>query len=151
MFVLHPAEAAKDMDAALEFVNTLVTKAGGIMLDCRKWDDRRLAYEIRHQKRGIYVLAHFEGNGPLPNEIYRLAGMSEMVLRALITRDQDGVPKDEEAPEEPSPEPTPVIVDQPAGPAPVAPAVAPVVAPAVVPAVASAGAPEEKSGESAEG
>jgi len=93
MFVLHPAQAAKDVDKAMETLQEIVTRSGGEVLDCRKWDDRRLAYEIIHQKRGIYVLVHFNGTGPVSNEIYRRCSMSELVLRALILLDEDGVPE----------------------------------------------------------
>jgi len=97
MFILHPGEAAKDMDAALQAVTDLVTKAGGKVLDCRKWDDRRLAYEIKGQKRGIYILVHFESQGAVPNELQRLAGMSELVLRVQTVIDADGAPPSEKA------------------------------------------------------
>ena len=98
MFILHPGEATRDMDAAMETVSGLVTKAGGNVLDSRKWDDRRLAYEIMGQKRGIYVLVHFESQGSVPGELQRLAGMSELVLRMQTVIDADGVPQSQETP-----------------------------------------------------
>lgn len=95
MFILHPAEVAKDYDKAVEAVKEFVTRAGGKILDCRKWDDRRLCYDIKHQKRGIYMLVHFEGTGPIANEINRRSQMSELVLRSMIVVDQDGIPQEE--------------------------------------------------------
>jgi len=30
----------------------------------RKWDERRLAYEIKKQKRGLYILCYFKAPTP---------------------------------------------------------------------------------------
>ena len=115
MFILHPAEVAKDYDKAVEAVKDFVTRANGKVLDCRKWDDRRLCYDIKHQKRGIYMLVHFEGTGPIANEINRRSQMSELVLRSMIVVDQDGIPQEapgKEPPkslEGPAPEEAPVV------------------------------------------
>jgi len=99
MFVLHPGEAAKDMDAAVQAASDMITKAGGNVLKIDKWDDRRLTYEIKRQKRGIYVLAYFESEGAVPNELQRLAGMADLVLRVQTVVSATGLPKEPE-PEE---------------------------------------------------
>ena len=54
------------------------------VLVLRKWDERKLAYPIRGQKRGVYVLAIFKARGTQIANIERDCNLSEQVTRCLI-------------------------------------------------------------------
>ena len=41
-------------------VNTLVEKAGGTVERTNVWGKRKLAYEVKHQKEGSYILQDFQ-------------------------------------------------------------------------------------------
>jgi small subunit ribosomal protein S6 len=85
MFVLSQAQAA-DFTAAVAHVRQLMEKHGGTIIALRKWDERRLAYEIKKQKRGIYLLAYFTAPADRMAEIERACNLSEGIIRVLITR-----------------------------------------------------------------
>ena len=51
MFLYGPS-AATDLDGAVKNVRGIVEKHGGEILVLKKWDERKLAYEINKQKRG---------------------------------------------------------------------------------------------------
>src|SRR5690242_11165058 len=85
MFVLSQAQAA-DFSAAVAHVRQLMEKHGATILALRKWDERRLAYEIKKQKRGIFLLAYFTGPADRMGEIERACNLSEGIIRVLITR-----------------------------------------------------------------
>jgi small subunit ribosomal protein S6 len=52
----------------------------------RKWDERRLAFEIGGQKRGIFLLAYFKAAGSSIPHIERDVNLSEKVLRVLMIK-----------------------------------------------------------------
>ena len=52
----------------------------------KKWDERRLAYEINKQKRGIYILAYIQADPANLAGIERDFNLSEQVLRSLVVR-----------------------------------------------------------------
>jgi len=85
MFLVSQAAAAQ-FGSMLEHLNEIFTRAGAEVVAMRKWDDRRLAYEIDKQKRGVYLLAYV--NCPVDQiaHIERDAQISERVLRVLITK-----------------------------------------------------------------
>lgn len=85
-FVLFPQSATGDLDAALEHVKEIITSRKGELLSIAKWDERRLAYDIRGNKRGLYLLAYFRCDTRTVNQIERDFTLSEKVLRALVTR-----------------------------------------------------------------
>ena len=67
-------------------VNTLIEKAGGSVDRTNVWGKRKLAYEVKHQKEGSYVLQDFQiGPDRIP-ELESALKITEEVLRHLIVR-----------------------------------------------------------------
>lgn len=49
-----------------------------------KYDERKLAYEIKGRKRGIYVLSYFDANPTRITDFERDIRLNELILRALV-------------------------------------------------------------------
>ncbi len=58
--------------------------AGAEVLVLKKWNECRLAYEIRGQKRGTYLLVYFKVQGQQIATIERDCNLSETILRHMI-------------------------------------------------------------------
>jgi small subunit ribosomal protein S6 len=84
MFLLGPSGA--DADAAIGIVRTLIEKHSGQIQVIKKWDERKLAYEIGKQKRGTYIIAFFTAAGNAITALERDVTLSEEILRVLVTR-----------------------------------------------------------------
>ena len=50
------------------------------------WGRRKLAYEIAHQKEGVYVLEVINGSGELMKELDRRLRVMDQVLRHMVVR-----------------------------------------------------------------
>jgi small subunit ribosomal protein S6 len=85
MFVLD-AGIAVSWDAVEGEIKRLMDRAEAELLCCRKWDDRRLAYEIKGRKRGYYVLTYFRADPGRIVGLERDVQLSETVLRVLVLR-----------------------------------------------------------------
>jgi small subunit ribosomal protein S6 len=85
MFLLSQAVAA-DLAGALEHINAVLGRAKAEVLAMRKWDERRLAYEIDKQKRGVYILCYFKAPANLMSHFERDCNLSEKILRVMILR-----------------------------------------------------------------
>lgn len=81
MFLFPPGEA----DAAVTAARGMIEKHQGTVLLVKKWDERKLAYEIKRQKRGLYVIVYFTAPGTALKAIERDVSLSEEVLRVMIT------------------------------------------------------------------
>lgn len=51
-----------------------------------KYDERKLAYEIKGRKRGTYVLSYFDANPLRIGDLERDVRLSDLILRALVLR-----------------------------------------------------------------
>ncbi|HPO94034.1 MAG TPA: 30S ribosomal protein S6 [Phycisphaerales bacterium] len=85
MFLLSQAVAA-DLANAISHIRQIIEKAGGSIVAMRKWDERKLAYEIGKQKRAYYLLVYFQAPAVRLHEIERSCNLSELILRNLIVR-----------------------------------------------------------------
>jgi ribosomal protein S6 len=50
-----------------------------------------LAYSIKKKKRGLYIITHFSAPTSAVTKIERAARLSDLVLRHMITVDDDGL------------------------------------------------------------
>jgi ribosomal protein S6 len=81
--------AAGEGDKALEPVKRVLDRAGAEVLLCKRWDERKLAYEVGGQKRGIYALTYFKAEGGRIADIERDVQLSEELLRVMILNAED--------------------------------------------------------------
>ncbi len=82
---LFGSSASVSTDDALGVVRGYIEKHGGKIHILKKWDDRRLAYEIKKQSRGVYFLSFFEAPPAAVDQINREVNLGTQVLRCLIT------------------------------------------------------------------
>ena len=71
---------------AVKRVNTLIQRSGGTADRTNLWGKRRLAYEVKHQKEGAYVLQDFQLDPNRVPELEAALKITEEVLRHLIVR-----------------------------------------------------------------
>ncbi len=89
MYILKAdlAEAAvKDEETKLQGI---IEAQGGKVTETKEWGVRDLAYSIKKQKKGYYVVLKISANEACLAEFDRLAKLDTNVIRHLITVDQD--------------------------------------------------------------
>lgn len=83
---LFPVAATADLKGTVEHLKEILAKADARVLSLRKWDERKLAYEIKGNKRGVYFLVYFEASRDRLDGITRDCNLSERILRAMMIR-----------------------------------------------------------------
>ena len=84
MFLIDSAKAAANWDAVITTIKNILEKAKADIISIKKWDERRLAYEIKGKSRGTYILCYFKSDGEKIRGIERDVQLSERILRVLI-------------------------------------------------------------------
>jgi small subunit ribosomal protein S6 len=101
LFLLGPV-GATEPEKALGLCRGVIERHGGQVLVIKKWDERKLAYELAGQRRGTYIIAFFRAPGDAIAPMERDVKLSEEMLRVLITR-ADHLNEQEMAAVEPQP------------------------------------------------
>lgn len=91
---LFPQAAGSDLGGAVAHIESILDRAGAELVSIAKWDERRLAYDIKGNKRGLYLLTYFKSDRSKIASIERDCNLSEMLLRAMVVR-AEHVPAEE--------------------------------------------------------
>jgi small subunit ribosomal protein S6 len=84
MVILPGNTEQETVEAFLERFRTLLETQGATVREARIWDKRKFAYEIKHVNEGIYLLFRFESLPAAAEELRRVLGITETVLRFRI-------------------------------------------------------------------
>lgn len=83
---LFPQSAASDLQSAVDHLKEILARAEVKIISLRKWDERRLAFEIKKNRRGLFFLVYFEAAPNALAHIERDCNLSEQVLRSMVLR-----------------------------------------------------------------
>ena len=86
LYILNPNLEEEAVDAAVARYEETITKTGGTITKTDKWGKKRLAYEIKDQIEGFYVLTTFQAPNEASHELDRLMRIADEVLRHLIVK-----------------------------------------------------------------
>jgi small subunit ribosomal protein S6 len=86
MFLLDTSKVGGDVPAAAQQLHTILERNQAEVLASRPWEERRLAYPVRGQKKGLYYLIYFRAEGKALAGIERDCALNEMILRQMVLK-----------------------------------------------------------------
>lgn len=90
VFIIDPDAEDAEVMRLTEGVQKIITDQGGVIVKTELMGKRQLAYEINHQRDGIYVLLEVEGSGKEIAELERRMRVNDRILRYMTVRvDED--------------------------------------------------------------
>ena len=84
LFLVDSVEAAADWQGTIDSIEIVLTRAGAEVVSSKKWDERKLAYEVKKKSRGTYILVYFNCDPLKITGIERDVQLSETILRVMI-------------------------------------------------------------------
>lgn len=85
MYIINPNLSEEETVAVVEKFKALVEQ-NGTLEEMEEMGKRKLAYEINYISEGYYVLVKFTSGPDFPAELDRVLGITDGILRSLITR-----------------------------------------------------------------
>ncbi|AIQ26756.1 30S ribosomal protein S6 [Paenibacillus sp. VTT E-133280] len=86
MYIIRPDIEQEAVQAAVDKFQGIISN-GGEITKHEVQGKRRLAYEIKKFRDGVYVLVNFNAEPAVVTELERLMKISDEVIRYLITND----------------------------------------------------------------
>ena len=86
LYILDNALTDEAKEAIITKFEDLVTKNGGSIEKTDRWGVKKLQYPINYKSEGYYVLMTFEAEKSIVVEIKRIAGITDGIIRRLITK-----------------------------------------------------------------
>ena len=85
MYIINPNLSEEETAAVVEKFKALVEQ-NGTLEEMEEMGKRKLAYEINYISEGYYVLVKFTSGPDFQAELDRVLGITDGILRSLITR-----------------------------------------------------------------
>lgn len=86
LYILDASLTDEAKESVIKKFEDLVTGNGGIVEKTDRWGVKKLQYPINYKTEGYYVLMTFEAERTLVVEIKRVAGITDGIIRRLITK-----------------------------------------------------------------
>lgn len=83
LLILKPDLSEDDVTGVVSLVTNQITPNGGSIIEEDRWGKRRLAYTVKKQKYGYYLLLRYAGAAADVEEIERSFRFSDLVLKFL--------------------------------------------------------------------
>lgn len=93
VYIFRSSFTPEEIDAKLERYHSLITgDARGEITALEQWGKRQLAYPIRNETNGYYVVAQFSADPSVLTELERILKLDEDLLRHLIVLSEGELP-----------------------------------------------------------
>lgn len=86
VYILPPDTTDQQVTELHQQIEGVVSRMNGQIEKTENWGRRKLAYQIAHQKEGVYVLDVINGSGELMKELDRRLRVMDQVIRHMIVR-----------------------------------------------------------------
>ena len=91
LFIVQSELSSEDITAIIDRYSKIVTDMKGTILKVERWGKRKLAYLIRKQSRGFYILIDFAGKREIVAEMERILKFDDKVLKYMSVKLADGI------------------------------------------------------------
>ncbi len=86
LYILDATLTDEAKDGIIKKIEDLVAKNGGAVEKTDRWGVKKLQYPINYKSEGFYVLMTFEAEKAFVEELKRVIGITDGIIRRLITK-----------------------------------------------------------------
>lgn len=86
LYIIDADYSDEAKEALIAKFEDLVKSSGGVVENVERWGMKKLQYPINYKTEGFYVLMTFEAEKTLVVELKRVAGITDGIVRRLITK-----------------------------------------------------------------
>lgn len=95
LFIVQSELSSDDITAIIDRYSKIITDMKGTILKVERWGKRKLAYLIRKQSRGFYILIDFAGKREIVAELERILKFDDKVLKYMSVKLADSITTEE--------------------------------------------------------
>ena len=103
LFIVNPDSSEEDLKAVATKIKGVVSGMNGIVTSYDEQGKKKLAYSVKKQNKGYYVLMDYVGSADIVSEIERNMRLDDRVLKYLTVKLADQVDPESIEPEKSEP------------------------------------------------
>ena len=86
LYILDASLTDEAKEGLIKKIEDLVANNGGVIEKTDRWGIKKLQYPINYKSEGFYVLMTFEAEKSFVEELKRVVGITDGIIRRLITK-----------------------------------------------------------------
>jgi len=95
LFIVQSELSSEEITAIIDRYSKIITDMKGTVLKVERWGKRKLAYLIRKQARGFYILIDFAGRREIVAEVERILKFDDKGLKYMSVKLADSITAEE--------------------------------------------------------
>jgi small subunit ribosomal protein S6 len=93
IFIVRPNLTDDETAKIIEKMTGILEKSGGSLVRQENWGKKKLAYEVRRERKGTYVYLNFTSSGQVVDELERSFRFEDSVIKFMTVRvDESAAP-----------------------------------------------------------
>lgn len=85
IFIVRPSLSDEDTSKLIDKLKGVVEKSGTVV-KLENWGKKKLAYEVKRERKGTFVYLNFQSKGDLISELERSYRLEDSVIKFLTVR-----------------------------------------------------------------
>jgi small subunit ribosomal protein S6 len=101
LFIIRPSVSDEETNALIEKMKSVADKTGAQFIKSENWGRKKLAYEVRRERKGTYVYFYFKAPNNTVGELEHAYRLEDNIIKFLTVHlEKELVPRRVEAPSE---------------------------------------------------
>jgi small subunit ribosomal protein S6 len=88
IFIVRPSVPDEETTRIIDKAKGLLDRSGATILKLENWGKKKLAYEVKRERKGTYVYLHFQSGGEVINELERTYRLEDSVIKFITVRQE---------------------------------------------------------------
>ena len=86
LFIIRPSLNDEETLSLFDKMKGVVEKNGATLMKAENWGRKKLAYEIKRERKGTFVYLYFKGPGQVVGELERSYRLEDSIIKFLTVR-----------------------------------------------------------------
>ncbi len=92
IFVVRPTLSDEETGKVVEKMKRVLEKSGASIMKSEVWGKKRLAYEVKRERKGTFVYFNFTSGGQVVSELERSYRMEDSVIKFMTVKQEERTP-----------------------------------------------------------
>ncbi len=86
LFIIRPSVSDEETGALIEKMKSVADKTGAQFIKAENWGRKKLAYEVRRERKGTYAYFYFRAPNHTVGELERAYRLEDNIIKFLTIR-----------------------------------------------------------------
>lgn len=88
IFIIRTSLPDEDTNKLIDKMKGVLEKSGATLLKSENWGKKKLAYEVKRERKGTFVYFHFKSGGQVVSELERSYRLEDSVIKFMTIRQE---------------------------------------------------------------